>query len=65
VFESAKITSGALVITAAVQTTDFDVLKNIKRKNISYNEMVWLTKETKKIEPDAWSHSEIILGLPS
>ena len=65
VFESAKITSGALVITAAVQTTDFDVLKNIKRKNIPYDEMVWLTKETKKIAPDAWSHSEIILGLPS
>tara|TARA_B100000315_G_scaffold115632_2_gene106119 strand:+ start:1123 stop:3165 length:2043 start_codon:yes stop_codon:yes gene_type:complete len=64
VHESAKLTSGAITITAAVQSTDPSVLKNIKRKNIPYEEMLWLTKENKKISPDAWSYSEIILGLP-
>jgi len=64
VFETARLTSGAITITAAVQSTDPEVLKKIKRKNIPYEEMLWLTKETKNISRDAWSYSEIILGLP-
>ena len=58
--EYASRLDGALSMTASVQSTDMDVLKNIKRDNVSIDVM-------KKVAIGVSSHevhSEVILGLP-
>jgi radical SAM superfamily enzyme YgiQ (UPF0313 family) len=62
VLSAAKLVKGAMRISGSVQTLDADVLKNIKRSNISSDELMKLAVEAAEIEAD--SRSEIILGLP-
>jgi hypothetical protein len=49
-------------LSGSVQTLDSDVLKNIKRSNISGDSLMQLAVEAAEIDAD--SRSEIILGLP-
>lgn len=60
--EAVSIVNGRALMSAAVQSTDEEVLKNIKRQNISPEKMV---EAAKKLEDyNAVSFSEIILCLP-
>jgi len=47
-------------LTASVQSTDEQVLENIKRKNISVADLTELTQTAKQLS----SYGEVILGLP-
>ncbi len=49
-------------VSAALQSSDEEVLKNIKRSNISYGELKTMGRETQKI--DARADMELILALP-
>jgi radical SAM superfamily enzyme YgiQ (UPF0313 family) len=53
---------GNTQFSAAVQTTDEQVLKNIKRKNISFTKMIDMVGEAKQFGSTGFS--ELILGLP-
>jgi radical SAM superfamily enzyme YgiQ (UPF0313 family) len=53
---------GQTYISAAVQSADEQVLKNVRRSNISTKKMFELVQEVKKSESTAFS--ELILGLP-
>ena len=61
VLEVASNAKGMLICNA-IQTTDADVLKNIRRDNISLDTMVFLARESERM--GATSCSEIILSLP-
>ncbi|MFC1570457.1 B12-binding domain-containing radical SAM protein [Candidatus Omnitrophota bacterium] len=61
ILEAASIVKGSH-LTAAVQSTDEGVLKNIKRQNVSLEEMVQVAKSGKSA--GANSFSEVILCLP-
>jgi len=60
--EAARLVKGALSLSGSVQSLDPDVLKNIKRSNISEGQLLDLA--IKAAEVGANSQSEIILGLP-
>lgn len=60
--EVSSILKGRMRVSAALQTTNDEVLKNIKRNNISYGELRSLGEHTRKI--DARADLELILGLP-
>jgi len=60
--EAARLVKGALRLSGSVQSLDPTVLKNIKRTNISEDEL--LNVAMKGAEVGANSYSEIILGLP-
>jgi radical SAM superfamily enzyme YgiQ (UPF0313 family) len=62
IIEISKILRGALAPGASVQSTDSSVLKAIKRKNLTIDELIEVsrTRET----DDASSLSEVILCLP-
>ena len=62
VLEVASIVDGKIVLSGSVQSLDLDVLENIKRKNISPDELMELAKEAENV--DANSYCELILGLP-
>lgn len=62
VLEAASLTGGALRLSGSVQTLDDQVLTNIKRSNISKDQIVALALDASAI--GANSYSEIILGLP-
>ena len=62
VLDCAEILEGSLRLAASVQTLDRDVLKNIKRDNISTEKLIEVTKRANAL--DANSYSEVILGLP-
>ena len=62
VLEVARIVDGKIVLSGSVQSLDMDVLENIKRKNISPDELMELAKEAENV--DANSYCELILGLP-
>jgi len=62
VLDAARLVNGAIRLSGSVQTLDSEVLKNIKRSNISGNEPLQLAVEAAEIDAD--SRSEIILGLP-
>ena len=62
VLEVARIVGGKIVLSGSVQSLDLDVLENIKRKNISPDELMELAKEAENV--DANSYCELILGLP-
>ena len=49
-------------LSGSVQTLDSDVLNNIKRSNISGDDLMQLAVEAAEIDAD--SRSEIILALP-
>ena len=53
---------GSWFVGASVQSTDEDVLKDIKRKNLSHDKMIALANSTK--EKGSVSYTEIILALP-
>ena len=60
----ANILNGTLVMGASQQSSDVDVLKNIKRSNISgeaYGKLLKFMNETNK---NAKTYTEFILGLP-
>lgn len=62
VLDAAKLVNGAIRLSGSVQTLDQDVLKNIKRSNISGDDLMQLAVQASEIDAD--SRSEIILGLP-
>jgi len=62
VLSAARLVKGAMRLSGSVQTLDDDVLKNIKRSNISGDGLMQLAVEAAEIDAD--SRSEIILGLP-
>ena len=62
VLDAAKLVKGAIRLSGSVQTLDPSVLKNIKRSNISGDQLMQLAVEASEVEAD--SRSEIILGLP-
>lgn len=62
VLEAASLIHGALRLSGSVQTLDDQVLTNIKRSNISKDEIMELALGASAI--GANSYSEIILGLP-
>lgn len=61
ILEAISIVPGSLVV-ASVQTTDEQVLKNIKRQNVSLEDMVQIAKEGEIYGCN--SFSELILCLP-
>ena len=62
VLSAARLVKGAIRLSGSVQSLDSDVLKNIKRSNISGESLMQLAVEAAEIDAD--SRSEIILGLP-
>jgi len=62
VLEAARITGGLFRLSASVQSTDPDVLKNIKRQNISPKTIIDLAKMATAIGSN--TYAEIILALP-
>jgi len=61
ILDAASMISGSF-ISAAVQSTDKNVLKKVKRENVSYEIMVQIAKECEKNNNN--SFSEVILCLP-
>ena len=64
IMQVAKILNGTLEMGAAQQSSDEDILKNIKRSNISvkaYGELLKFMNETNK---KAKTSTEFILGIP-
>lgn len=62
VLEAAKLVKGALRLAGSVQSLDEGVLKNIRRDNISFEQMIDLA--LKATDLGANSYSEVILALP-
>jgi hypothetical protein len=62
ILEASRLINGAMRLSGSVQTLDPEVLKNIKRDNISAPELMDLALKASEI--GANSYSEIILGLP-
>ena len=60
--EVASIINGAMNVAASLQTTDRQVLDNVKRSNISLDQLNQVGKQGNRI--DANTYAEIILGLP-
>jgi radical SAM superfamily enzyme YgiQ (UPF0313 family) len=60
--EVTRILKGRMDISASMQSTDPEILKNIKRANISYGELSELGEWSH--EMNAKSFVELILGLP-
>ena len=63
VIESIKSLHGSLALSMSVQSLDENVLKNIKRDNISADQMLALAPTIKESNLD--TTAEIIVGLPS
>lgn len=62
VLEFAEIVGGRMGVSASLQTTDAQVLRNIKRENISVEQLVDVARRGSRI--DANTYAEIILNLP-
>lgn len=62
VLEVARITKGAIRLSASVQSTDPKVLANIKRMNVAPEVLAKLAKAGKEVGSN--TYSEIILALP-
>lgn len=62
ILETARIVEGRIVLSGSVQSLDPVVLENIKRRNISADELMMLAQEARNV--DANSYCEVILGLP-
>ena len=62
ILEAAKIVKGALRLSGSVQSLDRKVLNNVKRSNISEEEILELAIKSSELKAN--SYSEIILGLP-
>ena len=57
-----ELLNGAMRLTASVQSLDHEVLKAVKRQNISVDGLMYVSDETS--ETDTHAYSEIILALP-
>ena len=64
IIEAARILKGTWTIGAAIQSFDPDVLKAIKRSNISTDAYKEYIKVGNELNKDAFTFTEIILGLP-
>ncbi len=64
VIETVAVLNGAWVAGSAVQSSDSDVLDNVKRSNISLDAYSDLMDSMNSLGKDALTYSEIILGLP-
>jgi len=62
ILEAARITDGAFRLTAALQSTDPQTLHNIKRSNISADQLVSAAQHARELGQR--SYAELILGLP-
>lgn len=62
IIDGPELDGGAIIVTAAVQSTDMDVLSAVKRENISIEATIGVAKEGKSM--NANSFSEVILCLP-
>jgi hypothetical protein len=62
IIECSDLLEGSLRFSASVQSLDDEVLKNIKRSNISYEQIIAVSS---RLSPtDANTYSEVILALP-
>ena len=64
VIEAATILKGTWMIGAAIQSADPDVLKAIKRSNISSETFEKFIEFGNNLSQDALTYTEIILGMP-
>lgn len=64
VIEAATILKGTWMIGAAIQSADPDVLKAIKRSNISSETFEKFIEFGNSLSKDALTYTEIILGMP-
>ncbi|MFO1463662.1 MAG: radical SAM protein [bacterium] len=62
ILKVSEILRGSLQFMASVQSMDDEVLRNIKRKNISYEVMIQSAKQA--LSYDSTTRSEVIIGLP-
>lgn len=62
VLECAELLGGAMRLAASVQSLDAEVLRNVKRQNISTAEILQVTQASNA--STANTYSEVILGLP-
>lgn len=62
VLVAARATHGAFRLSASVQSTDAEVLKNIRRQNISWEDALKLAQEAREVGSN--TYAEIILALP-
>jgi radical SAM superfamily enzyme YgiQ (UPF0313 family) len=60
--ECAELLKGTLRFSAAVQSLDEEVLANIKRSNISYEQLIEAASQVAQI--DGNTYSDVILALP-
>ena len=62
IVEVANILDGSMNVAASLQSTDEEVLANIKRSNISVDSLRVIVEKSKS--SDSVTYTEIILGLP-
>ncbi len=62
VVEVASILNGALTVAASLQSTDRQVLENIKRQNISADALTEIVKTSEHV--DSTTYTELIVALP-
>jgi len=64
IIEAASLLKGSWVIGSAIQSSDQEVLKNIKRSNISLDAYREFLDFMNGLDKDAQTYTEIILALP-
>jgi len=64
IMRNMEVLDGTWSAGASIQSTDPNVLLNIKRKNISSSAYLDIVNLGVKLSADSKTHSEIILGLP-
>jgi len=64
IIETTKILGGSWINGAAIQSVNPEVLKNIKRSNISLDSYKALSEVTEELSKEGLTYTEIILGLP-
>lgn len=62
VLEAARLVNGAMKLAGSVQSLDPEVMKNIKRANISADQIVEMAMKSAEIGTN--TYSEVILALP-
>ncbi|MBL96639.1 MAG: hypothetical protein CMF52_02390 [Legionellales bacterium] len=62
IMEAGRLLKGSLRFSASVQSLDEDVLRNIKRSNISYESLIDVSRQVSNTQ--ASTYSETILSLP-
>lgn len=62
ILETARTVDGAIVLSGSVQTLDAAALDNVRRRNISADDLMLLAREADSV--GANSYCEVIVGLP-